>query len=82
VISTNRHLMQGQYELSAVKWENRRLSGKAMVVAREPFKIIVALNGHSPSAQPNLAVSADGKLATLTLSNPENETLEWSIQCQ
>ena len=80
VLSTNRHLMQGYYELSDVKWEDNRLSGKAKVVANEPFKLTIALNGRTPVAAPNLTVSPDGKLAVLTLSGPANETIKWGIE--
>jgi len=80
VLSTNRHLMQGYCELSDVKWENNRLSGKAKVVANEPFKLTIALNGRTLVAAPDLTVSPDGKIAVLTLSRPANETIKWSIE--
>jgi len=60
-----------------VKWEKNRLSGKAQVVANEPFKLTLALNGYRPVDNHNLTVSADGKLAVLTLERPKNETVEW-----
>jgi hypothetical protein len=77
VLSTNRHLMQGYYELSDVKWSGRRLTGKAKVVAGEPLKIVIACNGRQPEELP---VSDDGKLAVLTLNRPESETVEWSVE--
>ena len=76
VLSTNRHLMQGYLDLADVKWDGRRLTGKATVVAGEPFRIVVALNGFRPE---NVAVSADGQLGVLTINRPRNETVEWSI---
>ena len=79
VLSTNRHLMQGYYELADVKWAGNRLSGKAKVVANDPMKITIALNGRQPAAMPNLAIAPDGKLAMLTLASPENQTVEWAI---
>jgi hypothetical protein len=81
VLSTNRHIMQGYYELSDVKWEKNRLSGKAKVVAVEPLKIVIALNGRQP-ADPNLKLSADGQIAVLTIDRPKNETTEWSLSFQ
>jgi hypothetical protein len=80
VLSANRHLMQGYYELSDVKWEDNRLSGKAKVVAHEPFRLIIGLNGRTPVEAPNLNVSSDGKLAILTLARPANETMEWGME--
>ena len=76
VLSTNRHIMQGYYELSDVKWTGHRLTGKAKVVANEPMKIVIALNGHRPE---DLKNSDDGQLAVLTIERPKNETVEWSI---
>jgi len=76
VLSTNRHLMQGQFDLTDVHWDGRRLAGKAKVVAGEPFKIVIALNGREPG---NLQPSADGQLAVLTLVQATNQTVEWNI---
>ena len=78
-LSTNRHLMQGYYELSDVKWEDHRLTGKAKVVAKAPFQIVIALNGRQPIEGQNLTLSADGQLAVLEIVRPGNETVEWSV---
>ena len=80
VLSTNRHIMQGYYELSEVKWANNRLTGKARVVAGEPFRITIALNGQQPADGQPLQLSADGKLAVITLDCPENGTVKWSVK--
>lgn len=79
VLSTNRHIMQGQSELFDVKWKNNNLSGKAKVVGSEPMKIVIALNGHLSVAGSSLTVSADGKLAFLSLDCQKNKTVEWPI---
>jgi hypothetical protein len=76
VISTNRHIMQGHLDLADVKWDGRRLTGRAKVVAGEPFRIVIALNGRQPE---NLKPSGDGRLAVLTLQQATNQTVEWSI---
>jgi hypothetical protein len=76
VLSTNRHLMQGHLDLVNVKWDGTRLTGKANVVAGEPFKIVIALNGFQTS---HLAVSADGQLGVLTIERSLNEVVEWSV---
>lgn len=75
VLSTNRHLMQGLLDLADVKWDGRRLTGKARVVAGEPFKIVIALNGRQPK---NLKPSADGQRVVLTIEQATNQTVEWS----
>lgn len=75
-LSTNRHLMQGYLDLSDVKWTGHHLSGKARVVAGEPFKIVIALNGYRPE---NLPVSEDGQCAVLTLESPQNGIINWRI---
>ena len=76
VLSTNRHLMQGHLDLADVKWDGRRLTGKAKVVAGEPFRIVIALNGRQPE---NLKPSEDGRLAVLTLQQATNQTVAWSV---
>jgi hypothetical protein len=78
-LSTNRHLMQGYLELADVKWEGNRLSGKAKVVAGEPFQIVIATNGQRAADARNVTISADGQLAVLTLERPGNETVQWEI---
>ena len=76
VLSTNRHLMQGHLDLDDVKWDGRRLTGRARVVAGEPFRIVIALNGRQPE---NLKPSEDGRLAVLTLQQATNQTVAWSV---
>ena len=76
VISTNRHITQGLLDLSDVKWNGSTLSGKAKVVAGDPFEIVIALNGHRPDT---LKPTPDGRLATLRLERPADETVEWSV---
>ncbi len=76
VLSTNRHIMQGYLDLLGVTWRNHRLVGKAKVVAGEPYKIIIALNGRQPE---DLKPSADGRLTVLPLESPRTETVEWSV---
>jgi hypothetical protein len=74
---TNRHLMQGYYELSDVKWSRGRLTGTAKVVGGDPLKIAIACNGYQPEELP---VSDDGQLTVLTLNRTKNETVQWSIE--
>lgn len=76
VLSTDRHVMQGALDLEDVRWDGRRLCGKAKVVGGEPFRITIARNGHRPV---DLAPSADGNLMVLVLERPANETVAWSV---
>ena len=80
VLSTNRHIMQGYYELSDVKWNGNRLVGKAKVVAGEPFIITLALNGRQPFDTSSPIVSSDGKLAVLTLESTHTKIIDWGVR--
>ena len=60
-------------------WNSNKMSGKAKAVVNEPFRIVITLNGRQPVEGQNLTLSADGKLATLEISRPGNETVEWSV---
>ncbi len=80
VLSTNRHIMQGQRELSDVKWDNKTLSGKANFVAGEPMKIVIALNGWKPVDNSGLTVSTDGQTAALMLDSPKNGAIDWRVK--
>jgi hypothetical protein len=82
IVSTSRHIMQGHLDLSDVKWENNSLSGKAMVAGGDPTRIVIALNGRTPVATPGMRISADGKLAVITLERQKNETIEWNLAFQ
>ncbi len=46
LLSTNRHILQGWMDIKELKWDDKKkaLSGKACVVAGEPFKIVFANN--------------------------------------
>lgn len=79
VVSTDRHIMQGYHELADVKWSDKQLSGIAKLVAGEPMKIVIALNGRQPVAASGLVVSADRKLATLALESMKNDTVKWRV---
>ena len=67
---------QGYLDLTYVKWDRHRLTGKARVVAGEPFRIVIALNGRQPG---NLKPSEDGRLAVPTLQQVTNQTVEWRV---
>ena len=80
VISTNRHIMQGYLELANVEWNGNRLVGKAKVIAGEPFRISLALNGRQPFDTSSPIVSSDGKLAVLTLESTHTRIIDWGVR--
>ena len=49
-LSTNRHLMQGYIDMKSCTWDKsqHKLKGCSLVVANEPYEIIVATNGMTP----------------------------------
>jgi len=86
-ISTNRHILQGQLELSEVKWADKTLSGKAEVIGNDPMVITIACNGAKPSsieADKGEAkiLSYDEKtgLCKVELKTGENSTISWSVK--
>jgi len=89
VLSTNRHLMQGYVDLANVKWDARakHLAGVAKVVGGEPFRIVLAGNGHKPGkvsaqgAQGRIeAHPADPSLSVLVLERADNGDVAWRVE--
>ena len=89
VISTDRHILQGWVELRDVEWnaESRVLSGVAKVIGDEPFKIVIADNGHkagnatATGAESDLnAHPAAAGLSALTLSSVDNAEVKWELK--
>jgi hypothetical protein len=88
VISTDRHLLQGWVELADVSWDPTTgvLSGTAKVIGGEPFKIVVAGNGHKVletavtgvGAELNACSEAD--LNCLTLTSADTAEVNWSLE--
>ena len=86
-LSTNRHVMQGLLELSAVTWDADRkvYSGTAEVVGGETLRITIALNGH---AQPTVTVNegvadvvATGEgLVELRIDSETNRAIRWELK--
>lgn len=84
-LSTNRHVMQGLLDLSVKPaWDaaTRTLSGEALVVGGEPFKVILALNGRRLAGAEGGTVEAlpGGELAVLTLKSDTNAGVRWSVR--
>lgn len=88
VLSTNRHLMQGLYDLDSCRWQARTqaLTAKSRIVGAEPYKVILALNDyHVVSCKAgDAAVTCrcrplPGGLAELTLLSPDNRSVRWTV---
>jgi hypothetical protein len=84
VLSTDRHVMQGFVELSDIKWNNNKLSGKAEMVENEPMKIIIATNGKLPkkvelaNGTSSFKVLNKG-LMELTIRSSKGGKADWAI---
>lgn len=84
VLSTDRHVMQGFVELSAIIWKNNTLSGKAEMVENEPMKIIVATNDKLPKTTAlangisSFKLLAEG-LMELTITSSKGGKAAWMV---
>jgi len=88
VISTNRHLMQGFLDLSDIRWDAdaRILRGVSQVVAKDPYRVSLALNNHralgvrvdGKKVAAELLTSQDG-VVEFVLKSTENAKVEWSV---
>lgn len=89
-LSTNRHLMQGYYDMvSTPTWDivRRTLSGESRVVAGEPYKIILATNGYIAAVSSAGAlrteietVDSTNGLIALVIHSPTNQIVKWKVQ--
>lgn len=88
VISTDRHIMQGYLDMSDVNWDEDKqvLSGKSKIVAGDPYRVTLALNGYAPikvegdndGTQARLSQSKNG-IVEFTLEGPKNSEIHWSV---
>ncbi len=89
VLSTDRHLMQGYLDLSNVVWNSEQLilSGTSKLIANDPYRVSLALNGYrqqeltcnQDDVEAKLHERNDG-LVDFTLLSPENATVEWNVR--
>ena len=87
-ISTDRHIMQGYVDLKDCQWteHKRTLSGTSAVIGNDPYKIIIATNGHrykrckAKGAKTAVRIK-DRKngLLELTLESSRNKNIQWSV---
>jgi len=89
VLSTDRHVLQGWVDLADVRWDaaSNKLSGVAKLIGGEPFRIVLAGNGHKPlraAASGGVARlephPAGGEFTTLVLQRKDNGATHWSVE--
>ncbi len=87
-ISTNRHIMQGWLDFEKYpEWDakKRELSGASRVIGGEPYRVVIALNGHQPigvTGGCKIELLDGRELTVLSIERPQNETVSWSVQLQ
>ncbi|UDQ97349.1 hypothetical protein AAEX28_10000 [Lentisphaerota bacterium WC36G] len=83
VLSTNRHLMQGYYEVQDVLCQNNKLSAVAKVIGGETMKIYIALNGKKVTnvggKNVSIETSVAGDIAVIKIDSVENTDIAWSL---
>lgn len=88
LLSTNRHILQGWMEIKDLQWNKttKTLSGKAAVVAGEPFKIVIAANKWKLMNVKSNATSVkwenhpqNNDLKILVLENSSTQDVDWSV---
>jgi len=52
LLSTDRHVMQGYVDVLGCEWDatKRELRGVSAVIGGEPYRLVIATNGHTPKA--------------------------------
>jgi hypothetical protein len=81
-LSTDRHIGQGLLDLPRKPvWRDGVLSGTAQVVAGEPFRIILALNGWQVEAGEGCRVEAAGDgLVAVLIASAAGGVVRWSVR--
>ena len=89
VVSTDRHLMQGLFELDQLRWDagERTLSGTVRLPAGDPVTITIATNGFQTATfsadvpvRATLEVAEPGSpVAKLRLAADDNRVVQWQV---
>ncbi|WDE96472.1 hypothetical protein PQO03_00645 [Lentisphaera profundi] len=88
VISTDRHILQGWVDLADLNWDpaSKTLSGTAKVIGGEPFKIVIANNGHkllkaaTTGGKSDIKAHSAAGLNCLILSSANTTELKWKLK--
>ena len=88
-IATDRHVMQGYIDLSAVEWndDENTLSGTSQVVGNDPYTVTIATTGRTPvdvvldntDAQ-GVMKEDDNQLMKLTITSKANGPIRWAVK--
>ncbi len=86
-ISTDRHLMQGYVDIIKTEWypEIKTYTGTSKVIANDPYKITIALNGFQPAkataenAEIEMKIDKENDIAYFTLKTKSNKNIDWAI---
>ena len=89
-LSTDRHIMQGYTDLvRRPTWNaaTRTLSAVSHLVAGEPYRVVLALNGYQATAADTAAgtaklqpVAGDANLVTLELLAKDSANVAWTVR--
>ena len=87
-LSTNRHILQGDLDMSQLpRWAARTLSGTSKVIGGETYRIVLACNGYHPSAAHATGararleqVKGQPNLRVLVLDASENTDASWTVK--
>ncbi|MBK1789634.1 hypothetical protein [Persicirhabdus sediminis] len=88
IISSDRHIMQGMFELTDISWntEKSTLSGKLEIISNDPATVTVAKNGYlkTPTIDCDGAAykihSETSDYFKVTFDSAESKQVSWSIQ--
>lgn len=75
VLSTNRHISQGAYELEDVAWDGTILSGKMNLPAGHEFSIFI----YSPNEYKPANADTQNGIIKLTLNSEQGGLVPWSV---
>ena len=88
-ISTDRHVMQGYVDLAEKpQWDGTAgsLCAVSNVIENEPYRVVIALNGHRPlkaqadGARAKISVRRDNpNLADLVIDHRANASIHWCV---
>lgn len=88
LLSTNRHILQGWMDTKDLQWNKtaKTLSGKASVVAGEPFRLVIASNNWKLVNVTAVGATAKWEnhpagdnLKVLVIESAESKEVSWSI---
>lgn len=89
LLSTNRHILQGWMETRDIKWNKRpkTLSGKASVVAGEPFRMVIASNSwkvaEAKATGANIRYEnhpTSSSLKVIVIESDTTKEVEWTVK--